>query len=321
MIGALLTNTPANLLRSSGAAAPEPDGGENPQSRDQDLARESQAGSRAAASRISVSPPLTAEAVLVLQEDSGAEASTRRFRQDASSARETAGVAGAEETSSSASQGQSVSAVEDEAGTSQPAQEADGGKAGSEGLSEAEEKQVDKLEQRDREVKAHEHAHARAGGAYAGAPSYTFQQGPDGKSYAVGGEVQIDTAKERTPEATVRKMQVVIRAATAPAEPSSQDLKVAQQARAQLAEAQAELRQQKSENTGTGGDGPQTVTATESGKDAAQDAGSPASDARPEDGESGSASSSSRYGQAVAAYQAAVDLAGEASSRLFGLIA
>ncbi|MEO9529214.1 MAG: putative metalloprotease CJM1_0395 family protein, partial [Roseibium sp.] len=76
---------------------------------------------------------------------------------------------------------------------------------------------------------------------------YTFQQGPDGKRYAIGGEVQIDTSTERSPEATIRKMQVVIRAATAPAEPSSQDLKVAQQARSQLSEAQAELRQQKAE--------------------------------------------------------------------------
>jgi hypothetical protein len=51
------------------------------------------------------------------------------------------------------------------------------------------------------------------GGAYASAPTYTFQQGPDGKRYAVGGEVQIDTSTERTPEATIRKMRVVISAA------------------------------------------------------------------------------------------------------------
>ena len=91
------------------------------------------------------------------------------------------------------------------------------------------------------------------GGAYAGAPSYTFQQGPDKKRYAVGGEVQIDTSKERTPEATARKMQIVIRAALAPAEPSSQDMRVAQQARASLQEAQAEMRAQAAEEL-RGGD-------------------------------------------------------------------
>ncbi|MEQ9335590.1 MAG: putative metalloprotease CJM1_0395 family protein, partial [Miltoncostaeaceae bacterium] len=30
--------------------------------------------------------------------------------------------------------------------------------------------------------------HAAAGGQYAGAPSFTYQTGPDGKRYAVGGE-------------------------------------------------------------------------------------------------------------------------------------
>ncbi len=121
------------------------------------------------------------------------------------------------------------------------------GDADGDGLNEAEEKQVEELKQRDREVRAHEQAHARVGGAYASAPTYTFQQGPDGKRYAVGGEVQIDTSKENSPEKTIQKMQIVIRAALAPAEPSSQDLKVAQQARASLSEAQAERRQQKAE--------------------------------------------------------------------------
>lgn len=110
------------------------------------------------------------------------------------------------------------------------------------GLTEEEEDQVEKLKQRDREVRAHEQAHARVGGPYAGAPSYTFQQGPDGGRYAIGGEVQIDTSPESEPEATVRKMQIVIRAALAPAEPSSQDLRVAQLARSQLQEAQSQAR-------------------------------------------------------------------------------
>lgn len=110
------------------------------------------------------------------------------------------------------------------------------------GLTEEEEDQVEELKQRDREVRAHEQAHARVGGPYAGAPSYTFQQGPDGGRYAIGGEVQIDTSPESEPEATARKMQIVIRAALAPAEPSSQDLRVAQLARSQLQEAQSQAR-------------------------------------------------------------------------------
>ncbi|PVB62581.1 hypothetical protein DCO57_06750 [Labrenzia sp. 011] len=204
--------------------------------------------------RAASSPVLTSEAVLALQDAEGSEANARR-RPDASGGKADT----LEETQSGADDPLSSGAEAD--GESDPASGSTGGAtdgaleapqdededADGDGLNEAEEEQVDELAQRDREVRAHEQAHARAGGAHAGAPSYTFQQGPDGKRYAVGGEVQIDTSKERTPEATIRKMQTVIRAATAPAEPSSQDLKVAQQARGQLAEAQAERRKEAAE--------------------------------------------------------------------------
>jgi hypothetical protein len=97
---------------------------------------------------------------------------------------------------------------------------------------------------RDQEVRVHEQAHAAVGGRYAGAPAYTFEQGPDGKRYAVSGEVSIDVAAvPNDPEATMRKMEVVIRAALSPAEPSAQDRQVAAQAQIQMAEARAELAQ------------------------------------------------------------------------------
>jgi hypothetical protein len=114
-------------------------------------------------------------------------------------------------------------------------------------LTKEQEDQVRDLKKRDAEVKAHEQAHAAVGGAYASAPSYTYTKGPDGKKYAVGGEVQIDTSPERTPEATIRKMDVVIRAALAPAEPSSQDQAVARQAQTQRQQAQSELQAQQAE--------------------------------------------------------------------------
>lgn len=114
-------------------------------------------------------------------------------------------------------------------------------------LSKDQEKQVRDLKKRDAEVKAHEQAHAAVGGAYASAPQYTYTKGPDGKKYAVGGEVQIDTSPERTPEATMRKMDVVIAAALAPAEPSSQDRAVARQAQQQRQEAQAAMQQQQAD--------------------------------------------------------------------------
>lgn len=102
--------------------------------------------------------------------------------------------------------------------------------------------EIDELVQRDREVRTHEQAHAAVGGQYAGAPTYSFKRGPDGQRYAVSGEVSIDTAPvPNDPEATMRKMEVVMRAALAPIEPSAQDLRVAAQAQAQMAQARAEL--------------------------------------------------------------------------------
>ncbi len=103
------------------------------------------------------------------------------------------------------------------------------------------------LSSRDREVRAHEQAHASVGGQYAGAPTYQFQRGPDGVNYAVGGEVSIDVSAASTPEETIRKMQIVRAAALAPAEPSPQDRSVAAQASATLAQAQGELARQNSD--------------------------------------------------------------------------
>ena len=80
---------------------------------------------------------------------------------------------------------------------------------------QAEQKTIDELKARDREVRAHELAHARVGGQYAGAPTYEFQYGYDGRRYAVGGEVQIDISKESSPEKTLQKMEQVIASAMA----------------------------------------------------------------------------------------------------------
>jgi len=108
--------------------------------------------------------------------------------------------------------------------------------------------EIAELAGRDREVRAHEQAHAAVGGSYAGAPTYSFKRGPDGQRYAVGGEVSIDVSPiPNDPEATLRKMEIVQRAALAPAEPSAQDLRVAAQAQALAAQARAELAVQQRE--------------------------------------------------------------------------
>ena len=107
---------------------------------------------------------------------------------------------------------------------------------------QAEATQIRELAARDREVRAHEAAHAAVGGAHAGSPVYETQRGPNGVNYAVGGQVSIDVAPVAgDPEATVEKMRTVRRAALAPANPSPQDRAVAAQASRTQLEAQQEL--------------------------------------------------------------------------------
>lgn len=89
---------------------------------------------------------------------------------------------------------------------------------------------VQQLKMTEQKVIAHEMAHKMIGGIYAGAVSYEYRIGPDGKRYIVGGEVPIDLSGGISPEDTVRKMEQVRMAALAPADPSPQDYAVAQAA-------------------------------------------------------------------------------------------
>jgi hypothetical protein len=115
-------------------------------------------------------------------------------------------------------------------------------------LSEAEQKQVEELKKNDAAVRRHEQAHAAAGGQYAGAPQYGYTDGPDGKRYASSGHVSIDVSPVAgDPKATIEKMDVVQRAANAPAEPSGADRSVAANAAATKQTAQVELAQLKAE--------------------------------------------------------------------------
>ena len=125
-------------------------------------------------------------------------------------------------------------------------------------LSEEEEEEVRRLAARDTEVRAHENAHKAAAGRHArGGPKYEFERGPDGRRYAVGGEVSIDTSPvPNDPDATILKMQQVRRAALAPAEPSSQDRRVASEASQTEMRARSEkLEAKREERAATRGSG------------------------------------------------------------------
>ncbi len=117
----------------------------------------------------------------------------------------------------------------------------------------AEQRILEQLRDRDKEVRAHEMAHsAAAGGLSKGGPSFEYQRGPDGQLYAVGGEVQIDTSGvPGDPEATLEKAIQIQQAALAPAEPSAQDRSVAMAAVAMAAQARAEINNRGSSQTDT----------------------------------------------------------------------
>lgn len=128
------------------------------------------------------------------------------------------------------------------------------GQAGSSQLSTEEQAQVRKLKARDQAVRQHEQAHlSSAGGLATSGASYTYQRGPDGVSYAIGGEVRIDTSPGRTPEETISRARTIQAAALAPADPSSQDRAVAAAAAQMLREAQGEQSRQQSTGSGQSG--------------------------------------------------------------------
>lgn len=162
--------------------------------------------------------------------------------------------------------------------------------------------QIQKLKETDSRVRQHEAAHQAAGGGLAGGASFTTTRGPDGKTYATGGEVPIDISKEADPQATIAKMEQVKAAALAPADPSPQDLRVAAQADATKAQAQQEQRR-----TGSQTGGPEK---------GGQLAGRPQDGAQGQEQRAGGAAAMAR---GIAAYSSAQGL-GTAPNRGAGLV-
>lgn len=100
--------------------------------------------------------------------------------------------------------------------------------AGETELSPEEQRRIAELKRIDAAVRAHEQAHIAVGRELiTSGPNYEYTYGPDGKRYAVGGEVGIDTSPEREPEANIDKGQRIQDTALAPVDPSPQDYRVA----------------------------------------------------------------------------------------------
>ncbi|TCK03068.1 putative metalloprotease CJM1_0395 family protein [Marinobacterium mangrovicola] len=156
--------------------------------------------------------------------------------QDQAAASSVPGGAQSNDGSASATADQRESGLRSEqrVGGSAPAAQAE--------LDLQDQKIIQELSARDREVRTHEQAHQNAGGALTGAASYTYEKGPDGRLYAVGGEVSVQMpSRSGDPQRDIQLARQVVSAALAPAEPSAQDRSVAQAARQIVNEAQAEL--------------------------------------------------------------------------------
>jgi hypothetical protein len=110
-------------------------------------------------------------------------------------------------------------------------------------LTTDEKAQLSELKAVDTRVKAHEAAH-QSGPAASGGASFTYQKGPDGVMYAVGGEVPVRIETGSTPQESIMNLQGVIATALAPADPSPQDISIASKARVMLMKAQQEFAQE-----------------------------------------------------------------------------
>lgn len=85
-----------------------------------------------------------------------------------------------------------------------------------------------KFKNKDAQIRSHEQAHASIG--HTTTPiSYTYQQGPDGKMYAVGGSVRMDTSMPDDPKAAAFKLDMLQKAATGPTDLSGADNTIASQ--------------------------------------------------------------------------------------------
>lgn len=96
------------------------------------------------------------------------------------------------------------------------------------GLTPREEKLVQQLERIDKDVHEHELQHYLAAQPYSRAPEYFEVTGPDGRRFAVSGITAFDASPiAGDTEATIRKLDSLVRAALAPREPSEEDRRVA----------------------------------------------------------------------------------------------
>ncbi len=139
-------------------------------------------------------------------------------------------------------------------------------------LSEKEKQEVSKLKARDQEVRRHEQAHIAALGG--GSAHFTYEVGPDGRRYAVEGEVPVSIkSSSGDPQSTIREARKVAQAAVAPAQPSGADYAARKRALEVERKAREELREKKRDGDGESGAADPNAETTAAGGSTASDTG------------------------------------------------
>lgn len=88
---------------------------------------------------------------------------------------------------------------------------------------------LEKFKRLDAQTRAHEQQHAVAGDTK-GPISYNYQTGPDGKLYATGGHVRLDTSLPSDPDAALAKLDKLSNSASAPIGMSGADAAISRAA-------------------------------------------------------------------------------------------
>lgn len=136
-------------------------------------------------------------------------------------------------------------------GVAQPAAMQSVGRVASQ-LTPEQQQEVTRLKAIDSKVHAHEQAHMAAGAGLTGGANFQYARGPDGRQYAIAGEVTINVSSGQTPESTIARASQIQAAALAPVDPSPQDRAVAAAAALMASQARAELSRMKKEEQAEG---------------------------------------------------------------------
>ena len=91
------------------------------------------------------------------------------------------------------------------------------------------ERVVKRFEEADSQTRLHEQTHSSASNITS-TPQYDYQVGPDGKLYATGGEVRVDTSIPKDEQAAQAKLDEIEDTASAPNNLSSADAQISRQA-------------------------------------------------------------------------------------------